>query len=181
MLLRKKSHHKILIRPIYIIHLFNLAQLLSWADIQRTQSTEHAAFNCCLPDSCASSPSKLHLGHGAGVNELAKFVSEPFLISIAKLLVLIYALCLKIQKNTEWFHYFRILRGKSWKVGSNQRLRDCLYNKFREDWNIPGHHIKNVQNTQISGNLLQSMPLLPPKRRQFQISEKFPTECLWAN
>lgn len=69
----KNLHHKVLIWPVYIIHLLNLAQLISWADIQRTQSIEHATFNCCLPESCAASPpSKLQLGNGAGVNELAK-------------------------------------------------------------------------------------------------------------
>lgn len=69
----KKTHHEVLIRLVYIIHLLNLAQLLSWADIQRTQSTEHATFNCCLPESCAPPPpSKLQLGNRAGVNELAK-------------------------------------------------------------------------------------------------------------
>lgn len=69
----KNSHHKVLIWPAYIIYLPNLAQLISWADIQRTQSIEHATFNCCLPESCAAfPPSNLKLGTGAGVNELAK-------------------------------------------------------------------------------------------------------------
>lgn len=69
----KKTHYKVLIWAVYIIHLLNLAQLVSWADTQRTQSLEHATFNCRLPESCAASPaSRPQLGNGTGVNELAK-------------------------------------------------------------------------------------------------------------
>lgn len=95
----KNPHHKVLICPVYITHLLNSAQLLSWADIQRTQSIEHATFNSCLPESCAAfPPSNLKLG--AGVNELAK-AAVP-IRATSDLLCQntgFYLLYLKIQNN----------------------------------------------------------------------------------
>lgn len=74
---------------------------------------------------------------------------------------------------------------KSWKVDSNQKLRDCSHNKFREDWYIWGYPIKKCTERTNTWESLAVKATFPPLTSEKEDSPKLVKNSLlifiWAN